>query len=73
MANSRLGESLSDLCRAKIKLGEFKALYSSSVLDCEYPDRYVLVICCLSADVHNMFLQGVCIKSLLYGGGWMES
>ena len=27
-ANSRLDESVSDLCRAKIRLGEFKAVYS---------------------------------------------
>ena len=27
-ANSRLGESVSDLFRAKIRLGEFKAVYS---------------------------------------------
>ena len=27
-ANSRLGESVSDLHRAKIRLGEFKAVYS---------------------------------------------
>ena len=29
-ANSRLGESVSDLCRAKIRLGKFKAVYSSN-------------------------------------------
>ena len=28
-ANSRLGESVSDLFREKIRLGEFKAVYSS--------------------------------------------
>ena len=28
-ANSRLGKSVSDLYRAKIRLGEFKAVYSS--------------------------------------------
>ena len=27
-ANSRLGESVLDICRAKIRLGEFKAVYS---------------------------------------------
>ena len=30
-ANSRLGESVSDLYRAKITLGKFKAVYSISV------------------------------------------
>ena len=29
-ANLRLGESVSDLYRAKIRLGKFKALYSTS-------------------------------------------
>ena len=30
MANSRLGESVLGLCRAKIRRGEFKAVYSIS-------------------------------------------
>ena len=34
-ANSRLGESVSDLHRAKIRLGEFKAVYSISEVTVE--------------------------------------